>query len=103
VVSRPVLLPTQKVRIALPDANTMVSVTAHVAWATLEQASRERRHTIAQASSSLTQPKRFSRTTASIPSSSPLSPGARTRDRDGGSRNRGASSHGNWCARLGSR
>jgi hypothetical protein len=38
VVSRPVLHPTQKVRILLPDANTMVSVTAHVAWAAFEQA-----------------------------------------------------------------
>jgi hypothetical protein len=37
VVSRPVLRPTQKVTIVLPDAGKMVSLTAHVAWATFEQ------------------------------------------------------------------
>jgi hypothetical protein len=37
VVSQPPLNPTQKVKIALPDADEMVRLTAHVAWATYEQ------------------------------------------------------------------
>ena len=37
VVSQPPLNPTQKIKIALPDADDMVRLTAHVAWATFEQ------------------------------------------------------------------
>jgi hypothetical protein len=37
VVSQPALNPTQKVKIVLPDADEMVRLTAHVAWATFEQ------------------------------------------------------------------
>jgi len=37
VVSQPPINPTQKVKIALPDADEMVRLTAHVAWATYEQ------------------------------------------------------------------
>ena len=37
VVSQPALKPTQKVKIVLPDADDMVSLTAHVAWARFEQ------------------------------------------------------------------
>ena len=37
VVSQPALKPTQTVKIVLPDADEMVRLTAHVAWATFEQ------------------------------------------------------------------
>jgi hypothetical protein len=37
MVSQPTLKPTQKVKIVLPDADEMVSLTAHVAWSTFEQ------------------------------------------------------------------
>jgi hypothetical protein len=37
VVSQPALNPTQKVKIALPDADETVRLTAQVAWATYEQ------------------------------------------------------------------
>jgi hypothetical protein len=37
VVSQPALKPTQKIKIALPDGNDTVRLTAHVAWATFEQ------------------------------------------------------------------
>jgi hypothetical protein len=37
VVSQPPLNPTQKVKIALPDADETLRLTAHVAWATFEQ------------------------------------------------------------------
>ena len=37
VVSQPVLKPTQKVKIVLPDADETVRLTAHVAWVTFEQ------------------------------------------------------------------
>jgi hypothetical protein len=37
VVSQPALKPTQTVKIVLPDADEMVHLTAHVAWATFEQ------------------------------------------------------------------
>ena len=37
MVSQPALKPTQKVKIVLPDADDMVSLTAHVAWAMFEQ------------------------------------------------------------------
>jgi hypothetical protein len=37
VVSQPALKPTQKIKIALPDADDLVRLTAHVAWATFEQ------------------------------------------------------------------
>jgi hypothetical protein len=37
VLSKPSLKPSQKVKIALPDADDMVRLTAHVAWATFEQ------------------------------------------------------------------
>jgi hypothetical protein len=37
VVSQPALKPTQKIKIALPDGNDAVRLTAHVAWATFEQ------------------------------------------------------------------
>jgi PilZ domain len=37
VVSQPSLKPTQKVKIALPDANETLRLTAHVAWVTFEQ------------------------------------------------------------------
>jgi hypothetical protein len=37
VVSQPSLKPTQNVKIILPDADEMLRLTAHVAWATYEQ------------------------------------------------------------------
>jgi hypothetical protein len=37
VVSQPSLKPTQKIKVALPDGNETVRLTAHVAWATFEQ------------------------------------------------------------------
>jgi hypothetical protein len=37
VVSQPSLKPTQTVKIVLPDADEMLHLTAHVAWATFEQ------------------------------------------------------------------
>ena len=37
MVSKPALKPTQKVKIALPDADDMLRLTAHIAWATFEQ------------------------------------------------------------------
>jgi hypothetical protein len=37
VVSQPVLKPTQKVKIVLPDTDDMLRLTAHVAWVTFEQ------------------------------------------------------------------
>jgi PilZ domain len=37
VVSQPALRPTHTVKIVLPDADEMVHLTAHVAWATFEQ------------------------------------------------------------------
>jgi hypothetical protein len=37
VVSQPPINPTHKVKIVLPDADEMVHLTAHVAWATFEQ------------------------------------------------------------------
>ena len=37
VVSRPVLRPNQKIRIALPDTGDMLQVMAHVAWSTFEK------------------------------------------------------------------
>lgn len=38
VVSQPALRPNDNVKIALPDANDTLRLTAHVAWATFEQA-----------------------------------------------------------------
>ena len=37
VVSRPVLRPNQKIKIALPDTGEVLRVTAHVAWSTFEK------------------------------------------------------------------
>ena len=37
VVSRPVLRPNQKIKIALPDTGDMLHVMAHVAWSTFEK------------------------------------------------------------------
>ena len=36
VMSEPILRPNQKIRVALPDANQTLRVTAHVAWAVFE-------------------------------------------------------------------
>jgi PilZ domain-containing protein len=40
VVSQPVLRPNDNVKIALPDANDTLRLTAHVAWSTFEQGPR---------------------------------------------------------------
>jgi len=37
VVSRPTLRPNQKIKLALPDIDDMLQVTAHVAWSTFEK------------------------------------------------------------------
>ena len=37
LVSQPVLRPGQTVKIALPDANEMLRLTAHVAWSSFQQ------------------------------------------------------------------
>jgi hypothetical protein len=38
VTSEPLLRPTQKVKVALPDSDDLLHLTAHVAWSKLEQA-----------------------------------------------------------------
>jgi len=37
IVSRPVLRPSQKINVGLPDISEMLNVVAHVAWSTFER------------------------------------------------------------------